>query len=421
MRMAMRQPVSKSQLRGYLAARSRAIRFIRDSSPPLTNKGLAIFLDLEPSAFNKFMNGTILVNADGQTISLPEAKDAETVYLRSKWTINRLARFIQLVETGCWKMGLSHKPAVLRSAARNEAERIRLSKYFQQMCAIKDSDIGIASGIALWNAFAQEAYDAREHLRPTMCVNALMTLGDLVDRKEDGKYSTLSFSGKEQLQRLEFTANSVAELTYCVHELTGDPCLEAVETKFYECHHKAHGYGGYDKYFLGLALKSDQLQLDGVEHLFHAVVAEQNPNDGHVANTATVVESALALGNAKATSWAHDFRSFVEESLLFASGVDRCKRLGNMRIPNLRERWGDDFFRLIANASMGVYFAFCGLFVGHVASFQPPADQSARYTEVGSSADAKMLADATCQAEASLSDCEGVRFEHPTNKWRDQV
>ena len=341
----MRISVSKTLLRDYLAARDRANRFIRDSSPPLTQKGLAQILDLEVSAFNKFINGTIFVDSTGEKVSLGALRKTSPLYLVSKWTEKRLGRFIERVQTECWRLGIMHKPnAMIQSAARCETERLRLSKYFFYLCDIKDaSNLGVASGLSLWNVCAQEANDARQHLQPTMCVNALLALGDIVDRKENGQLCTLSLN-LTQNDALQLTLRSVNDLMRTVFLSTGDPCTESNDTKLYECHHKAHGYGGYDKFFLGVALESDDLQDSGLQSLFVAVAAQQLPSDGHVSNAATVVELALRQQQKQAKVWAKQFKALIEQRIQTIGDDPVCSRLGQMSIPNLRSFWGETAF-----------------------------------------------------------------------------
>lgn len=341
----MESIVTKTLLRDFLAARERANRFIRDSSPPLTQKGLAQILSLEPSAFNKFINGTIFVNAAGESLSISELRTTTPVFLRAKWTEKRIRRYIERVQTECWRLGITHRPnAIIQSAARTETERLRLSKHFYYLCDIKDaSNLGVASGLALWNVCAQEACDARKHLQPTMSVNALFALGDIVDRKENGQLCCLSLSSAEN-ESLMLTVQSVDDLMRTVFQSTGDPCLEAPETKHYECHHKAYGYGGYDKYFLGVAIKSDELIESGIQDMFFAVLTDHLPLDGHVSNTATVVEFAMQQNQPQASDWARQFKLLIERRLEVASDDPACNRLRQMSIPNLRSFWGESSF-----------------------------------------------------------------------------
>lgn len=341
----MRISVSRTLLRDYLAARDRANRFIRDSSPPLTQKGLAQILDLEISAFNKFINGTIFVDNLGEKVPVGSLRKTAPLFLASKWTEKRLSRFIERVQTECWRLGIIHKPnAMIQSAARDETERLRLSKYFFYLCDIKDaSNLGIASGLSLWNVCAQEATDARQHLQPTMCVNALLALGDIVDRKENGQLCTLSLSLAQQ-EALQLTRRSVDDLMQTVFLSTGNPCAAPKNTKLYECHHKACGYGGYDKFFLGVALESEELQNSGLQSLFVAVAADHRPSDGHVPNTATVVELALRTEQKQAKRWAKQFKALVEQRLQYYGDDPVCNRLGQMSIPKLRTLWGESAF-----------------------------------------------------------------------------
>ena len=341
----MESIVTKTLLRDFLAARERANRFIRDSSPPLTQKGLAQILSLEPSAFNKFINGTIFVNANGESLSISELRTTSPVFLRSKWTEKRIRRYIEKVQTECWRLGITHRPnAIIQSAARTETERLRLSKHFYYLCDIKDaSNLGVASGLALWNVCAQEACDARKHLQPTMAVNALFALGDIVDRKENGQLCCLSLSSAQN-DTLTLTVHSVNDLMRTVFQSTGDPCVESPETKHYECHHKAYGYGGYDKYFLGVATNSDELIESGIQDMFFAVSTNHLPLDGHVSNTATVVEFAIQQQQQHAAEWAQQFKLLIEQRLEKASDDPACNRLRQMSIPNLRSLWGETSF-----------------------------------------------------------------------------
>ena len=125
---------------------------------------------------------------------------------------------------------------------------------------------------------------------------------------------------------------------------TGDPCAAPKDTKLYECHHKAHGYGGYDKFFLGAAMESDDLQDSGMQSLFVAVAADHRPSDGHVPNAATVVEMALRTERKQADEWAKQFKSLIEQRIQEFGDDPVCNRLGQMSIPNLRSLWGEAAF-----------------------------------------------------------------------------
>lgn len=352
----MRRPVSKLQIRDYLSARARAHRFIRDSSPPLTKKGLAQRLKLEPSAFNKFVNGTIFVDADGDGLSVAELTGDVDVYLREKWTEKRLVRFVSRVETECWTLGIVHKPnPTIRSAARNEIEQLRLSKYFQYLGDIKNSaNLSVDSAFTFWNVCAQEAQDARDHLRPTMCVNALYALGDIVDRREDGQLCGLQLARSGRRSQLEMTLETADDLMSLVFHATGEPCRATTDSKTHECYHKSHGYGGYDKFFLGLGLESRELQATGVEHLLSAVQAEHHRNDGHFANTATVLELAFRLEDARAKTWALWFRELVCKRLDADADLSVCYRLVDMNIPSVREVLGTSLWGQLESRSRRV-------------------------------------------------------------------
>ena len=203
----MREPVQRTQIHDYLAARARAHRYMRDSSPQLTKKGLAAQLKLEQSAFNKFLNGTIFVDAAGDRLTA-SCLDRDPIFLSAKWTEKRLARFIERVETECWRLGIANRPnPAIKSAARTEAEQLRVSKHYQFVSEIKDAaDLSLASALLFWEVGSQEAIDARPHLRPSMCVNALVGLGDLVDRKSHGRLATVSLMGTNQQDRLVETS-----------------------------------------------------------------------------------------------------------------------------------------------------------------------------------------------------------------------
>ncbi|MFC1759735.1 hypothetical protein ACFL2H_13375, partial [Planctomycetota bacterium] len=112
----------------------------------------------------------------------------------------------------------------------------------------------------------------------------------------------------------------------------------------YECHHKAYGYGGYDKYFLGAAIKSDELIESGIQDMFFAVSTEHLPLDGHVSNTATVVDLAIQQEQKQASDWALQFKLLIERRLEVASDDPACNRLRQMSIPFLRSFWGESTF-----------------------------------------------------------------------------
>ena len=342
----MGQPLPKSLIQGYLAARARANRFMRDSSPPLSKKGLASLLKLEQSAFNKFLNGTIFADVAGNALTAPDLTVDQDVYLRPKWTERRLGRFVERVETDCWKLGIANQPnPTIKSAAKTEVERLRVSKHYQFLCDIKDSaEMGIPSALLLWEVGAQEAIDAREHLRPTMVVNALVALGDIVDRKQDGRLCCHRLRGTDQQPRLELAVHSVQSLIHAVHAITGDPCLEGVDSKKYECYHKAHGYGGYDLFFLGVVLDSESMSETGVRHLLQSIETEHHPNDGHVVNTSTVLEYALRSGYPRSEAWVRDFRAALDRRMLTRTTDPAVRRLVDMNVPMLRSSLGQSFF-----------------------------------------------------------------------------
>ena len=341
----MREPVKRTQIQDYLAARARANRYMRDSSPPLSKKGLAAQLKLEQSAFNKFLNGTIFVDRDGQNLTAT-CLDEDPIFLRAKWTGKRLCRFIERVETECWRLGIANRPNPnIKSAARSEAEQLRVSKHYQFVKDITDSaDLSLASAFLFWEVGSQEAVDARQHLRPSMCVNALVGLGDLVDRKTHGRLMTSEFLGTDQQSRLDTTVSAVRTLIAAVHSITGDPCGDAVDTKNYECYHKAHGYGGYDLYFLGTTLESEDIQVEGVDRLLKSIVTDHHSNDGHVANAATVIESSLESKHSLGRDWAGAFRELVDQRLAADSRDPACHRLLNMKIPRLRNLFRASLF-----------------------------------------------------------------------------
>lgn len=343
------QSVSTQLLSDYAAARTRAKRYLRDSSPPLTQKGLAAELGLEPSAFNQFINGTIFSDANGDSLTFADCKNGREVFFRNKWTSRRLARYVEQVETKCWKLGISHpRSQVIKSAARNEIEGLRLAKYTQYLFDIKDAaNLGVASSLALWNVCAQEAQDAREHLRPTMIVKALLALGDIIDRRLHGRLCSVELGDNEQLEKLKITVTAVQELIEAVFELTGSPCTYSHESKEYECFHKAHGYGGYDKYFLGIALGSNELRFEAIEHLYAAARTEHHPNDGHIANAATVTDLAIRENQPLAAKWAAEFRELVVRRLEKNPGDPACRRLADMNTPNLRSHLGEQLFEQV--------------------------------------------------------------------------
>ena len=131
-----------------------------------------------------------------------------------------------------------------------------------------------------------------------------------------------------------------------MHQLTGDPCHDPVDTKSYECFHKAHGYGGYDLYFLGTTLESMDFQLEGVDHLLKSVTTDHHLNDGHIANTATVIEAALESDHKCCKEWAEAFGGHIQQRLSTRDEDDACQRLVNMKIPRLRTVLGSSLFGL---------------------------------------------------------------------------
>ncbi|MCA9217805.1 MAG: hypothetical protein KDB27_32270 [Planctomycetales bacterium] len=337
----MRQVDQRLLLQDYRKARSRANRYLRDSNPPLSKKGLAKLLNLNACAFNQFVNGTIILNANGEKVPSAEWDTLDELYFATNWTDRRLARYIERVETECWTLGISHGlNQNIAADAHNEVETLRLDKFWQFLTEIQSAaDLHLASSLMLWNVCAQEAIDAREHLRPTMCVNALRVLADLVDRKQDGELCSLRLAGTDQRDRLELTFDAVTGLVEGVLSLTEYATDLAHNSKAYECYHKSLGYGGYDKFFLGVALESDEAMSAGMKLMHESVTTNHAANDGHIANTAAATEVALEADNPLAIEWAAQFGELVQQRLAEHPNDPACHRLNDMAIPNTKVVW----------------------------------------------------------------------------------
>ena len=337
----MRQVDQRLLLQDYRKARSRANRYLRDSNPPLSKKGLAKLLNLNACAFNQFVNGTIILNAGGEKVSSAEWDNCEELYFATNWTDRRLARYIERVETECWTLGISHGiNQNIAVEAHNEVELLRLDKYWQFLTEIQSAaDLHVASSLMLWNVCAQEATDAREHLRATMSVNALRVLADLVDRKQDGNLCSLRLAETDQRDRLELTLDAVSVLVEGVLSLSEDASDLEHNTKAYECYHKALGYGGYDKFYLGVALDSTEAMASGMNLMHESVTTDHSPNDGHIANTAAATELALEIAHSQSEEWAVQFGELVHKRIRENPEDHAAQRLSDMCIPKTKLVW----------------------------------------------------------------------------------
>lgn len=337
----MRQVDQKLLLQDYRKARARANRFLRDSNPPLSKKGLAKILNLNACAFNQFVNGTIILDTAGEKVPSSDWDGNQDLFYATNWTDRRLARYIERVETECWTLGISHGlNQRIGAETHDEVETLRLDKFWQFLTEIQTAaDLHLASALMLWNVCAQEAIDAREHLRPTMSVNALRVLADLVDRKQEGFLCSLRLAETDQRNRLELTLDSVSVLVEGVLTLTEDANNLRHDSKAYECYHKALGYGGYDKFFLGVALDSDEAMDSGIRLMHEAVTTNHHANDGHVANTAAATEYSFEMGNLMSQQWAEELGDLVQHRLEERPNDPACQRLYDMCIPKTKAFW----------------------------------------------------------------------------------